>query len=1074
MVSASPTQTHLTTSHTPPPVKASFRSQPQAHGKLYSRQSLPGLQRGSGTRLLGCSRCVRLCASSRSKVQTAEDEASSVKQSFPQEEGEDQPSFIGRSDAAASGSHAPAKHRSQPGSTNGTRSAAQAASVEDVAARAAQGRDHWLWFVHPEVPQAGEQAVIYFNRSASDILRYHARVQMHVKFNGWELEGPNGSWIDLSPSSAAGGPADWWAAKVDVPEEAFEMNYIFSDGEGTSDNNSGQDYLTVIQGRMTRDAWLDAAPERAAAAEAVRKEEERRAAEATERERRQVLDQQDRENAKARAERLRERISQYQQGAFSEMSYRDGPITRPAWRTEPAVLRQGQKAKLLYNAKVGPLYWLEMGDGTGPVLHIGHNGWQNPQELQMTRAKPLNKASKSKATEPASEEDWWEAEVEVAPDAVVLNWVVQYYEHFDNNNGADHKTLVEFTGTSESREAWFEEQEEQYYREAREQRRAAEEAERAKQEKRAVLRRAAEAKVAAVRRRQMRHMLFTEPDDLRAGQTIELCYNPHDTPLHGSQQIFVRGGWNRWSHPRPFGPIKMIPPADGGSHFRASIAIPANAYKMDFVFSNVEQGDGIYDNRGGLDYHLPVEGSKSSELPLYVAHVAVEMAPICKVGGLGDVVTALGRAVKEQGHNVEVILPRYDFFLQSPLLGATTYEAEFAFGGTYIYVSKCVVEGLQCFFIEPQNGFFSDTVYGRKDDEVRFDFFCKAALEFLLQTGRQPDILHCHDWSTACIARAYWRDYHNYGLWKPKVVFTIHNADFKMTKLGEAAHHCQRFTTVSPTYAYEIGGLPAFAPQGAKFMGIRNGIDADIWDPQNDPFLPMAFNADNVTEGKAAAREALRGRLGLTGWGDKPVIGVVTRLTAQKGIHLIKHAAWRTLERGGQFVLLGSAPDPRVQAEFNSLAAQLGGENAAFCFTYDEPLSHLIYAGCDMILVPSMFEPCGLTQLIAMRYGSVPVVRSTGGLRDTVFDVDYDKARAAWEMEGSSDWQRDGIDETNGFAFEGTDGPALEFALNRALDAWYNNRAWFHSLQKRVMLQDWSWNKPALDYIELYFAALKS
>jgi starch synthase len=250
-------------------------------------------------------------------------------------------------------------------------------------------------------------------------------------------------------------------------------------------------------------------------------------------------------------------------------------------------------------------------------------------------------------------------------------------------------------------------------------------------------------------------------------------------------------------------------------------------------------------------------------------------------------------------------------------------------------------------------------------------------------------------------------------------------------------------------------------------------IDGDIWDPETDQFLPRGYNAESCVEGKAAAREELRRRLGLTGWGDKPLVAVVSRLTKQKGTHLIAHAAWRTLDRGGQFVLLGSAPDPKVQAEFDALAGQCAGENAAFCFAFDEPLSHLIYAAADIVLVPSMFEPCGLTQMIAMRYGAVPVVRHTGGLRDTVFDVDHDQARAAWELEGSTDWQGDGVEATNGFAFEGTDPGALDYALNRALDAFYNDQMWFRGLQRRVMLQDWSWNKPGEEYVELYHAALK-
>lgn len=249
------------------------------------------------------------------------------------------------------------------------------------------------------------------------------------------------------------------------------------------------------------------------------------------------------------------------------------------------------------------------------------------------------------------------------------------------------------------------------------------------------------------------------------------------------------------------------------------------------------------------------------------------------------------------------------------------------------------------------------------------DHVCpQAALEFMLQTGRQPDIVHCHDWSTATVARSYWEEYRNYGLHKSAVVFTIHNMNYGQVKIGEAALYSQRFTTVSPTYAFEIGSHPAIEPHAYKFMGIRNGIDMDIWDPETDQFLPRHFSVETMEEGKAAAREELRNRMGLTKWGDKPIVAVVSRLTRQKGIHLIKHAAYRTVERGAQFMLLGAAPDPKVQGEFDELSSAMTGENAKFAFAFDEPLSHLIYAAADIVLVPSMFEPCGLTQLIAMRY----------------------------------------------------------------------------------------------------------
>ena len=198
-----------------------------------------------------------------------------------------------------------------------------------------------------------------------------------------------------------------------------------------------------------------------------------------------------------------------------------------------------------------------------------------------------------------------------------------------------------------------------------------------------------------------------------------------------------------------------------------------------------------YDNHFGKDYHVPIEGSTEEKPPLHVVHVSVEMAPIAKVGGLGDVVTALARAVHDQGNMVEIILPKYSFFNMSPMLGGMQYETQFEWGGTTIVVQRCIVEGIQVFFIEPQNGFFDvGSVYGRNDDGVKFDYFCNAALEFLTCTQRQPDILHCHDWSTAEVASAYWGNF-ILGLWKPKVVFTIHNMNYGQMKIGEASFHSQ-------------------------------------------------------------------------------------------------------------------------------------------------------------------------------------------------------------------------------------------------------------------------------------------
>lgn len=314
------------------------------------------------------------------------------------------------------------------------------------------------------------------------------------------------------------------------------------------------------------------------------------------------------------------------------------------------------------------------------------------------------------------------------------------------------------------------------------------------------------------------------------------------------------------------------------------------------------------------------------------------------------------------------------------------------------------------------------------------------------------------------MAKCYWNDYEPYGLGGGSVVFTIHNLNYGQEAIREAMVACQKATTVSPTYALEISGEYAVQPGLGKMMGIRNGIDPEIWDPSDDEFLPVRYTSENCLEGKRACRDALRARMNLRG-GNMPIIGIVTRLTQQKGVHLIKRAIYTALERGCQIVLLGSAFDPKMQEDFDRLANELGQnywDMATLEFRYDEPLSHLIYAGADYLLVPSMFEPCGLSQLIAMRYGTIPIVRKTGGLHDTVFDFDADKRRAEAEML-----------ECNGFSFDGTDDLAVDYGVHRAIDTFYNDEAWLRKMQARVMDQDWTWNKPALDYIELYRAAMK-
>ena len=709
-------------------------------------------------------------------------------------------------------------------------------------------------------------------------------------------------------------------------------------------------------------------------------------------------------------------------------------------------------------------------------LHAGFNAWEQQAEIvtQMTPVDPDECDEESTPPGVLSSPDrrWFEHTLQLPVTAVSLDFVCSDgRDAWDNNGGDDYHAVahsaaeraktVRDARAMESLVAW---------RDARDKQARADAQRKAQRAKRAADAKAASKRVSA---RALARTMQTQPEMLTAGSAAQLRYNPQSTVLDGRNEVWVRGGYNRWKGDvRRWGPLRMTSLGDGG-WLSASVEVPSDVWSLDCVFSDTgASSGGTYDNRGGLDYHVPVSGgvdaggTAMSEPPLHVVSICVEMAPIAKVGGLGDVVTSLGRAVQEAGHHMEVILPKYDVLDYSQVFNIRE-ERGFSWGGTYIKVFVGEVEGLSTYFLEPQNGMFScGYIYGGSSDAHRFGFFSHAALEFLLQSGRQPDVAHIHDWQTAPAAKIYWDCYHKFGLPNTRFVFTIHNMNYGAGLIAEAVTYSQRVTTVSRTYAGEISGAGALKAHLGKFRGIVNGIDPEIWDPLNDKLLPCFYDQSSCASGKASAKKALRARLGLADRPDAPMVGVVTRLTGQKGTHLIKHALYRTLERGGQVALLGSAPDPKVQAEFQALADDLRrrwGSDAALVFKFDEPLSHLIYAGSDLLLVPSMFEPCGLSQLIAMRYGTLPLVRRTGGLADTVFDVDTDRERAA----------QAGL-EPNGFVFEGQDGAAMDWALNRALDMWVGHRAEFKALQAACMAQDWSWNRPAEEYLELYYAATRS
>ncbi|KAH9325755.1 hypothetical protein KI387_005933, partial [Taxus chinensis] len=852
-------------------------------------------------------------------------------------------------------------------------------------------------FFYPIPAKAGQEIEIFLNRSITT-LSNEPKVLIMGACNGWRW---NSFITELQKSQLSG---DWWTCKLSIAKEVYQIDFVFFNGVEIYENNDKRDFSIVVEGGMDKQSFEEFLLEekqrdleRIAAEEAER---EKMAAEQQRLEEEKAAMEVDRAEAKKLVAETREKTRQVLQMALKSA---DG-----VWCIEPVDFKGGDRVKLYYNRNSRPLSF-----SSDVWIHGGYNNWQDALSI-------VHKLSYDNA----EDGDWWSVDVEVPERAFMLNWVLAdgppgNAKVYDNNSYQDFHSIVP---KSIPEDLFWVEEEQMFFLRLRQEREEVEEAARRKTEKMQRLK--AEMKQKTMQRflESQKHIFYMEPMEVQAGKSVTVFYNPSNTVLNSKAEVWIRCSFNRWTHQLGLLLPQKMAPANNSSHLKATVKVPLDAYMMDFVFS--ERGDkdgGLYDNRSGMDYHVPVVGGVLREPPMHIVHVAVEMAPIAKVGGLGDVVTSLSRAVQDFGHSVEIICPKYDC-LNYNHVRDLQFRQEFFLGGTQIKVWHGKVEGLSVNFIDPNNGMFRvGCIYGHKDDGKRFEFFCHAALEFLLRSGAHPDIIHCHDWSSAPVAWLFQDNYKHHALANSRIVYTIHNLDFGTTVIAKAMAHAHKATTVSYTYAHEVSGHPAIAPNRYKFHGILNGIDPDIWDPLNDPYIPMAYSKENVVEGKLAAKEEIQRKLGLKQV-DRPLVGIITRLTAQKGVHLIKHAIWRTLNRNGQVVLLGSAPDPSIQKEFNNIANHLhntNGDMAQLCLTYNEPLSHLIYAGADFILVPSMFEPCGLTQLTAMRYGSIPVVRKTGGLNDTVFDVDHDRSRA--EAQGL---------KPNGFNFEMLDAAGLDYALN--------------------------------------------
>ena len=477
-----------------------------------------------------------------------------------------------------------------------------------------------------------------------------------------------------------------------------------------------------------------------------------------------------------------------------------------------------------------------------------------------------------------------------------------------------------------------------------------------------------------------------------------------------------------------------------------------------------------------------------------VLYVTTELYPWVKSGGLGDVAAALPPALIAQGVDVRLLLPGSRGFLDAFSGITDVVRLPTPFAADRVRIALAQLPGTRrlaylvddpAFYDRPGSPYASPDGNDWPDNHRRFALFgwVAAALARGADRSWRPDILHGHDWH-AGLAPAYLAA-ESPADGRIPTVFTIHNLAYRglfpaavfsdlalpggffsidgiefygmVSFLKAGLFYADRLTTVSPTYAREIQ-TPAFGwgldgllqSRAGVLTGILNGVDPDIWDPGYDAHLPQAYRIVNAIEGKRAAKTALQIRFGLDQLGDAPLFGAVSRLTPQKGLDLVLAGVPELAAAGTQLVLLG-AGDANLENGFGVAAAQHPGR-VGVEIGYDEDLAHLIIGGADVILVPSRFEPCGLTQLYALRYGSLPLVRRVGGLADTVID-----ANVASLAEGSA----------TGFAFDDDSPQALMAVALRAIDLFRQQEVW-QRVMRQAMAQDFSWEATARQYVALY------
>ena len=475
---------------------------------------------------------------------------------------------------------------------------------------------------------------------------------------------------------------------------------------------------------------------------------------------------------------------------------------------------------------------------------------------------------------------------------------------------------------------------------------------------------------------------------------------------------------------------------------------------------------------------------------LKVLIVGAECVPFVKTGGLADVIGTLPKELRKLGVDARVILPKHGIIKHEygdrlKLLAA--FHIQLGWRNQYVGVETMELDGITYYFIDNEYYFYYAIYKGGEAEGEQYAFFCRAVLEALPVLNFEPDILHVNDWHTAMIPMLLKTQYNHRYEGRIKTVFTIHNLQYQgafpldfvrhflgvedrfltsetMEAYGAANYmkagivFADKVTTVSPTYAREIldpkygRGLDGILrKRGRDLLGILNGIDTGAYDPETDRLIAKNYSAGNPA-GKKECKTALMRAFNMTLSEETPLIGMVTRMTAQKGLDLVRARLESLLHEDAGFVILGNG-DNEFEAYFNYIAANFPGRAGVY-IGYKNDLSHEIYAGCDLFLMPSLFEPCGISQMIAQRYGALPVVRETGGLADTV--IPYNKFTG----------------EGTGFSFAGYNADEMTAAIKLAMEVLRDDNTKQKLIQNAMNLDN-TFAKSAKEYSLVYSGLLE-